>query len=169
MSKLNMNLFAFTSWLMINRHAETEDKLRIIDGYEWYDYMWNKYLENTDVGKQIKNVESITMVEAWMGLPTSNEGEKLTGENNNPDTTNNTVTTGQNNTGTYPEPNQIWQHYKGGRYEIIAMCNHTTTNEVMVIYKSLSFNGFHARPYSEWHDEIWDGDYCLGKRFKLIK
>ena len=169
MSKLNMNLFAFTSWLMINRHAETEDKLRIIDGYDWYNYMWNKYLENTDVGKQIKNVESITMVEAWMGLPTSNEGEKSTGENNNPDTTNNTVTTGQNNTGTYPEPNQIWQHYKGGRYEIIAMCNHTDTNEVLVIYRSLSFGGFHARPYSEWHDEIWEDEYCLGKRFKLIK
>jgi hypothetical protein len=169
MSKLNMNLFAFTSWLMINRHAETEDKLRIIDGYDWYNYMWNKYLGNTDVGKQIKNAEYPTMVEAWMGLPTINEGEKSTGENNNPDTTNNTVTTGQNNTGTYPEPNQIWQHYKGGRYEITAMCNHTDTNEVLVIYRSLSFGGFHARPYSEWHDEIWDGEYCLGKRFKLIK
>jgi hypothetical protein len=169
MSKLNMNLFAFTSWLVRNRHAETEDKLRIIDGYDWYNYMWNKYLENTDVGKQIKNVESITMVEAWMGLPTSNEGEKSTGENNNPDTTNNMVTMGQNNKGTYPVPGQTWQHYKGGRYEITAMCNHTDTNEVLVIYRSLSFGGFHARPYSEWHDEIWDGDYCLGKRFKLIK
>jgi hypothetical protein len=109
----------------------------------------------------------------------------MTGENNNPDTTDNTVrtdnktitTAGQNNTGTYPEPNQIWQHYKGGRYEIIAMCNHTTTNEVMVIYKSLSFNGFHARPYSEWHDKMWnkhtclprDVEYCIGVRFKLIK
>ena len=169
MSKLNMNLFAFTSWLVRNRHAETEDKLRIIDGYDWYNYMWNKYLENTDVGKQIKNAEYPTMVEAWMGLPTSNEGEKLTGENNNPDTTNNMVTTKQNNKGTYPVPGQTWQHYKGGRYEITAMCNHTDTNEVLVIYRSLSFGGFHARPYSEWHDEIWDGDYCLGKRFKLIK
>ena len=158
MSKLNMNLFAFTSWLVRNRHAETEDKLRIIDGYDWYNYMWNKYLENTDVGKQIKNAEYPTMtVEEWMRL-TSNEETKLTGDNN-PDNTNNTVTTGQNNTGTYPEPNQIWQHYKGGRYEIIAMCNHSTTNEVMVVYKSLSFNGFHARPYSEWHDEIWDGNH----------
>ena len=175
MSKLNMNLFAFTSWLMINRHAETEDKLRIIDGYDWYNYMWNKYLGNTDAGLHIQNAEYPTMVEAWMGLPTSNEGEKLTGENN-PDTTNNTVTTGQNNTGTYPEPNQIWQHYKGGRYEIIAMCNHTDTNEPLVIYRSLSFNGFHARPYSEWHDKMWnkhtclprDVEYCIGVRFELI-
>jgi len=94
----------------------------------------------------------------------SDGGEKSTGENNNPD---NTVTTGQNNTGTYPEPGQTWLHYKGGRYEIIAMCNHTTTNEVMVIYKSKSFNGFHARPYSEWHDEVWENNYCK-TRFTLI-
>ena len=86
--------------------------------------------------------------------------------NNNPGN-NNTVTTGQNNTGTYPEPHQVWLHYKGGRYEIIAMCNHTTTHEVMVIYKSLSFNGFHARPYSEWHDEVWNGSHRV-RRFELV-
>jgi hypothetical protein len=150
MSKLNDNLFAFTAWLVRNRHVETEAKLRIIDGYEWYDYMWNKWLQNSDAGARIQNGE-----ETIMG-------------NNNPDTTNNMVTTGQNNKGTYPVPGQTWQHYKGGRYEITAMCNHTDTNEVLVIYRSLSFGGFHARPYSEWHDEIWDGEYCLGKRFRLI-
>jgi hypothetical protein len=104
----------------------------------------------------------------WVSTP-SNGGEKSTGENNNPDNTgtNNTVTNGQNNTGTYPEPGQTWAHYKGGRYEIIAMCNHTTTNEVMVIYKSKSFNGFHARPYSEWHDDVWEGHHCK-TRFTLV-
>jgi hypothetical protein len=151
MNKLNDNLFAFTAWLVRNRHVETEAKLRIIDGYEWYDYMWGKWLQNSDAGARIQNGE-----ETIMG-------------NNNPDKTNNTVTTKQNNTGTYPVPGQTWQHYKGGRYEITAMCNHTDSNEVLVIYRSLSFGGFHARPYSEWHDEIWDGEYCLGKRFKLIK
>jgi len=92
----------------------------------------------------------------------------------NPDNTDNmtidkttTTITGQNNTGTYPEPGQTWLHYKGGRYEIIAMCNHTTTNEPLVIYKSKSFNGFHARPYNEWHDEIWENNYCK-TRFTLI-
>jgi hypothetical protein len=112
----------------------------------------------------------------------SSGGENMTGENknknNNPGLTmdifganmeTHTIATpsGQNNTGTYPEPKQIWLHYKGGRYEIIAMCNHTTTNEVLVIYKSLSFNGFHARPYSEWHDEVWDGVHRK-TRFELI-
>ena len=60
----------------------------------------------------------------------------------------------------YPQPGEKWQHYKGGQYEIIAMCNHTDTNEILVIYKSLSFGGFHARPYTEWHDaqKIVDGN-----------
>jgi hypothetical protein len=55
----------------------------------------------------------------------------------------------------YPKPREKWQHYKGGQYEIVAMCNHTDTDEVLVIYKSLSFGGFHARPYSEWHEIVW--------------
>jgi hypothetical protein len=53
----------------------------------------------------------------------------------------------------YPQPKELWRHYKGGKYEIVCMCNHTETNEEFVIYRSLSFGGFHARPYSEWHDE----------------
>jgi hypothetical protein len=59
----------------------------------------------------------------------------------------------------YPQPGERYQHYKGGQYEIVCMCNHTETNEVLVIYKSLSFGGFHARPYNEWHDilKIEDG------------
>ena len=111
----------------------------------------------------------------WVSEPTEEEMKKKVSEmnetmNNNPginNMTDKTITTGQNNTGTYPEPGQIWQHYKGGRYEIIAMCNHTTTNELLVIYKSLSFNGFHARPYSEWHGEVWEGKHRK-TRFELV-
>ena len=54
----------------------------------------------------------------------------------------------------YPQPKEKWQHYKGGQYEIVCMCNHTETNEVLVVYRSLSFGGFHARPYSEWHEQV---------------
>jgi hypothetical protein len=60
----------------------------------------------------------------------------------------------ENNMNHYPQPGEKWQHYKGGVYEIVAMCNHTDTNEVLVIYKSMSFGGFHARPYSEWHNQV---------------
>lgn len=68
----------------------------------------------------------------------------------------------------YPKPGEIWQHYKGGQYEIVAMCNHTDTNEVLVIYKSLSFGGFHARPHSEWHNVVEQDDFKETHRFKKI-
>ena len=54
----------------------------------------------------------------------------------------------------YPQPGEKWYHYKGGQYEIVCMCNHTETNEILVIYRSLSFGGFHARPHSEWHEQV---------------
>ena len=47
-------------------------------------------------------------------------------------------------TNKYPQPGERYQHYKGGQYE--------------VIYRSLSFGGFHARPYTEWFDEIGEAD-----------
>jgi hypothetical protein len=58
MNKLNDNLFAFTAWLVRNRHVETEAKLKIIDGYEWYDYMWSKWLQNSDAGGEIMTMIS---------------------------------------------------------------------------------------------------------------
>ena len=58
MNKLNDNLFAFTAWLVRNRHVETEAKLKIIDGYEWYDYMWGKWLQNSDAGGEIMTMIS---------------------------------------------------------------------------------------------------------------
>jgi len=68
----------------------------------------------------------------------------------------------------YPQPGEIWHHYKGGKYEIIAMCNHTTTDEILVIYKSLSFGGFHARPYSEWHDDVKRSNgFTVNRFYKL--
>ena len=55
----------------------------------------------------------------------------------------------------YPKPGEKYQHYKGGQYEIICMCNHTDTNEPLVVYRSLSFGSQYARPLSEWYDEVY--------------
>lgn len=54
----------------------------------------------------------------------------------------------------YPQPGEKYRHYKGGEYEVVCMCNHTETNEILVVYRSFSFGGFHARPYTEWFEEI---------------
>jgi hypothetical protein len=54
----------------------------------------------------------------------------------------------------YPLPGQIWQHYKGGTYEIISCARHTENEETLVIYRSISFGTIYARPISIWFDEI---------------
>ncbi len=59
-----------------------------------------------------------------------------------------------NSNSVYPKPGEKYQHYKGGQYEIICMCNHTNTNESLVIYKSISFGSQYARPFSEWFNEV---------------
>ena len=74
---------------------------------------------------------------------------------------------------TYPKPGEKYQHYKGGQYEFICMCNHTETNEPLVIYKSLSFGSQYARPFSEWNDQVDTQDYGVEEtsifRFKKIE
>ena len=75
--KLNDNLFAFTTWLVRNRHLETEAKLKIIDGYEWYDYMWGKWLQNSDAGGEI-----MTMINNTTTTPTTNNPGTTTNMSN---------------------------------------------------------------------------------------
>jgi transposase InsO family protein len=52
---INDNTFAFTAWLVRNTHVETETGLTERDGYEWYNYMWDKWLHNSDMGRTIIN------------------------------------------------------------------------------------------------------------------
>jgi len=54
----------------------------------------------------------------------------------------------------YPEIGGVYQHYKGGKYEVITMANHSETLEPLVIYKSLLFGSIYARPLSMWFDVI---------------
>ncbi len=63
----------------------------------------------------------------------------------------------------------IYQHYKGGRYELIALAIHSETLEKMVVYKALyGEQTMWVRPASMWEEEIvLDGKRV--KRFTLIK
>lgn len=54
----------------------------------------------------------------------------------------------------YPEIGGKYDHYKGGKYEVITMATHTETNEPLVIYKSLLFGSIYARPLSQWFETI---------------
>jgi hypothetical protein len=57
----------------------------------------------------------------------------------------------------YPIPNKLYQHYKGGVYEFLFMAPHTETGEKMVIYKSILYGSYHARPLDSWNSKTTDG------------
>jgi len=62
----------------------------------------------------------------------------------------------------YPQPGRLYKHYKGGIYEFLFLAPHTETNEVLVIYKSVLFGSYYARPLTKWN-EVIDGK----KRFEI--
>jgi hypothetical protein len=82
MMDLNMNMFAFLTWLERNRDAHTVNGVTMSDGYNWYDAQWKCWLKNSDAGKQIL----------------LNPNEEVTWWGGNPDM-NNTVTDENNTTG----------------------------------------------------------------------
>jgi uncharacterized protein DUF1653 len=53
-----------------------------------------------------------------------------------------------------PVPNGIYSHYKGGLYKFLYIAKHSETDEELVIYKSLHYGSYHARPLSMWFDII---------------
>lgn len=68
----------------------------------------------------------------------------------------------------YPIPGEKYQHYKGGKYEVICLANHTDDNKPLVIYKSLSFGSTYARPLKEWFD-IVDTETFGGKDIQISR
>ena len=71
MTDLNMDMFAFLSWLERNRESEPLEGLTIKDGYEWYNVQWNCWLKNSDAGKRILNHSG--EVTWWGGNPDMNK------------------------------------------------------------------------------------------------
>ena len=62
-----------------------------------------------------------------------------------------------------------YQHYKGGKYEVLHLAHHTETKEHMVVYRNLEHGTIWARPVSSWEAPVWsmlDGPSI--DRFTLI-
>jgi len=59
---------------------------------------------------------------------------------------------------------RYYQHYKGGRYEVLYLGTHTETKESLVIYRSLEYGTVWARPVSSWLEPVNTGT----ERFSLI-
>lgn len=69
----------------------------------------------------------------------------------------------------YPKLDKLYEHYKGGIYQVITMCNHTETKEPLVICKSLLFGSVYARPLSTWFELIELENKLKVPRFVLYK
>ena len=62
----------------------------------------------------------------------------------------------------------IYEHYKGNRYELIGIANHSETLEKMVVYRALYGEGeLWVRPASMW-DETVISDGREVRRFRYI-
>lgn len=67
----------------------------------------------------------------------------------------------------YPEIGKMYNHYKGGRYEVLSLAKHSETDEDLVIYKSIHFGSVHARPLSMWFETIRLSELEHVQRFSL--
>lgn len=63
----------------------------------------------------------------------------------------------------------IYEHYKGNRYELIDIANHSETLEKMVVYRALyGEKELWVRPLSMWNEEVTVGDKKV-KRFTFVE
>lgn len=68
----------------------------------------------------------------------------------------------------YPEVGKQYDHYKGGRYEVISLAKHSETEEVLVIYRSIHFGSVYARPLPMWFDQV-ETVHGIVARFRLYE
>jgi hypothetical protein len=62
----------------------------------------------------------------------------------------------------------VYRHFKGGRYELIAVAKHSETCEDMVVYRALyGDGGIWVRPLSMWEETVeYNGEKV--KRFTRV-
>jgi hypothetical protein len=59
----------------------------------------------------------------------------------------------------------IYRHFKGNRYDVIGLANHSETMEPMVVYRALyGERGLWVRPASMWNEIVAKPEYH-GPRF----
>ncbi len=73
-----------------------------------------------------------------------------------------------------PKIGEVYQHYKGDRYQIVERALHSNDEEWMVVYKPLYENpdaNLFTRPMREWNDSVeWPiGSKEKHKRFTRVE
>jgi hypothetical protein len=69
----------------------------------------------------------------------------------------------------YPQLGRLYQHYKGGIYEVLHLAKHSETDETMVVYQSKLYGSYHVRPLSMWNDIIYQDTENVPIRYYPIK
>ena len=63
----------------------------------------------------------------------------------------------------------IYEHYKGNRYELLYVANHSETMEKMVVYKALYGEGeIWVRPAYMWNETVNVNGKAV-ERFKFVE
>ena len=63
----------------------------------------------------------------------------------------------------------IYKHYKGNKYELVAVARHSETLEDMIVYKALYGDGeYWVRPASMWNETVILPNGSKVKRFEFI-
>ena len=69
----------------------------------------------------------------------------------------------------YPTLNGLYKHYKGGTYKVMNLAKHTETDEILVIYQSIEFGSYHARPLTSWNEIALVKPYENSKPIKTTR
>jgi hypothetical protein len=69
----------------------------------------------------------------------------------------------------YPDLHRLYQHYKGGIYEVLHLAKHSETDETMVVYQSKLYGSYHVRPLSMWNDIIYQDTENTPPRFRTLR
>jgi hypothetical protein len=64
-------------------------------------------------------------------------------------------------------PGQVWRHYKGNHYKILALGKHSETGEVLVAYERMEDQHIYFRPITLFFADVeWNGS--IVPRFVLV-
>lgn len=66
------------------------------------------------------------------------------------------------------EPGNIYRHYKGGIYEIVAIAKDSETVQLMVIYKNVMTGDHWVRPFAMFNENVEVAGTKV-PRFELIE
>ena len=67
-----------------------------------------------------------------------------------------------------PQPNEIYQHFKGNLYRVVTLAKHADTGERMVVYQALyGERGIWVRPAAMWGEHV-ERDGYSGPRFTYV-